>query len=336
MSRLNRVLDDKMEKEFMEGTLKPLLEVVKRDRDLVLEFRDPSVADIYCKGQCLEIERCGGGYKISAHEKFLNGGSLMLGSAEAADLFVKEKLPFVKQRMAELRSAGMEIEFEQALIRANNLEAKLNTDYFAVDSQVFLGSGQDHIDVLGIYWPDHRSDEEISLALIEVKFGLNGGIDKLAEQVERYYDALTDNISRIASHTQVMLQQKLRMGLITGGSAEALRKLKRLNISDDAKCVKIVVAMVDYDLRSTLLRAQIPKLRDLKSKKQLKNPIEVIHLGYGLWSGNAVRDLNDIPPSPDQPGECSDDPANATISPNRDSNRAAYKMGQVARSSESS
>ena len=86
----------------------------------------------------------------------------MLRSADETDLFVKEMLPFVKQRMAEVRSGGMEIEFQQALIRANNLEAKLNTDYFAVDSQVFLGPRQDHIDVLGIHWPNHGSDEDVS------------------------------------------------------------------------------------------------------------------------------------------------------------------------------
>jgi hypothetical protein len=300
MSRENRVLSDEMEMEFKSGTLKPLLEVVQRDRDLILEFRDPSKATIYCKGQRLDIDSYRGGYKISAHESFLKEGQLKLQSTEEVESFIKEKLPYVKQRISEHRSGGMEIEFEQALIRANNLESNLNTDYFAVDRQVFLGNSQDHIDVLGIYWPDHKSDEDVSLALIEVKFGLYGGIDKLAEQVEGYYNALENNIrgdEGIAQQAQNLLRQKLRMGLITGGSEEALAKLKRLNVSDDAKRVKIVVAMVDYNLRSTLLRVQIPKLRDLQSKKQLKNPIEVIHLGYGLWAGNAVRDFSDIPPA---------------------------------------
>lgn len=296
MSRKNHVLDDKMEMEFKEGILKPLLDVVKRDRDLILEFRDSWCADIYCKGHCIEIKSCGDGYKISADKKFLKEGPKKLHSAEEADSFVKEKLPFVKQCMAEHRSGGMEIEFEQALIRANNLEAKLNTDYFAVDRQALLAPGQDRIDVLGIYWPDHKSDEDVSLTLIEVKLALNGKIDKLAEQVEGYYNALEKNISNIADHTQELLRQKLRMGLITGGSKEALAKLeKRLAISKDAKRVKIVIAMVDYDSRSTLLRAQIPKLRDFESTNHLKNPIEVIHLGYGLWAGNAVRDVSDTP-----------------------------------------
>jgi len=202
----------------------------------------------------------------------------------------------------------MEIEFEQALIRANNLEANLNTDYFTVDRQALLDEGQDRIDVLGIYWPDHKSDEDVSLALIEVKFSLYGGIETLAEQVERYYNALAKNISPpqpdetcpikggIACHAQKLLRQKLRMGLITGGNEKALEKLQRLNVSHDPKRVKIVVAMVDYNLRSPRLRAQIPKLRQLESAKQLKSPIEVMHLGYGLWAGNAVKDLSDIPP----------------------------------------
>jgi hypothetical protein len=34
----------------------------------------------------------------------------------------------------------------------------------------------------------------------------------------------------------------------------------------------------------------------LESAKQLKSPIEVMHLGYGLWVGNAVKNLSDIPP----------------------------------------
>jgi hypothetical protein len=118
----------------------------------------------------------------------------------------------------------------------------------------------------------------------------------LAEQVEGYYDALEKNISRIADHTQEMLRQKLRMGLITGGSKEALEKLGRLNVSHDAKSVKIVIAMVDYNLRSTLLRTQMPKLRQLESAKRLNNPIEVIHIGYGLWAENAVRELSDLVP----------------------------------------
>jgi len=106
MSRENRVLDGKMEDEFISGTLKPLLDVVRRDRDLILESRDPFGAAIYCKGQSLEIKSCSDGGKIiysiiSADKKFLEEGSLKLQSAEEAELFVKEKLPFVKQRMAE-------------------------------------------------------------------------------------------------------------------------------------------------------------------------------------------------------------------------------------------
>ena len=293
MSREIRYLSDEMELAFTEGILQPLLGVVQRDRDLVLEFRDPRVADIYCKGQCLEIEKCGDGYKISAHQKFLKDGALMFQSAEKADSFVKEELPFVKQRMAEHRSGGLEIEFQQALIRANNLEPNLNTDYFAVDSQVFLGPGQDHIDVLGIYWPDHRSDEDVALALIEVKFGLKGGIEKLAEQVDGYYNALDENISRIADHTQKMLRQKLRMGLITGGSVEAMKKLQRLNVSTDPKRVKIVVAMVEPRSTFDSVKCADPNSPAVEIKEGSETPYRGVSSWIRVVGGErSPRDLN--------------------------------------------
>jgi hypothetical protein len=131
----------------------------------------------------------------------------------------------------------------------------------------------------------------------------------LAEQVKGYYNALAKNIvpplpdgtceimGGIADHTEKLLQQKLRLGLITGASNQALEKLRtKIRVSRDPKRVKIVVAMVDYNLRSPRLSLQIPKLRRLEDEMKLKYPIEVMHLGYGLWAGNAVRVLSDIPP----------------------------------------
>jgi hypothetical protein len=130
-----------MQDAFMNGILKPLLEAVKRDRDLILEFRDENEASIYCKGQCIEIKGCAGAYDVQAHEKFLQPGPRKLRSGVEAEEFVENTLPIIKQRIAQHRSTGMEIEFEQALIRANNLEPGLNTDYFAVDRQVALDRG---------------------------------------------------------------------------------------------------------------------------------------------------------------------------------------------------
>jgi len=277
MSRETHVLSPEMEGDFLHGTLNPLLEVVHRDRDLILEFRDPQEAAIYCKGQRLKIKSCGDGYALSADAAFQKNGSQKVQSATDAESFVKEQLPFVKQAIAEHRSRGNEIEHEQLLIRANNMEPNLNTDYFAVDRQALLRVGDDRIDVLGIHWPgsSRRFDEDVALALIEVKYTLGGGVEKIAEQVLRYYKLLEANIGDVADEAQKLLRQKLRLGLITGASEEALKRLATLQVSKVPERAKIVLALVDYSPRSTRL--------DVEGLGHLKSQVQIFRLGLGLW-----------------------------------------------------
>lgn len=277
-----------MEADFIKGCLAPLLGVVKRDRDLILEVRDRLAATIYCKGQAIEVKSCRGGYELSADEKFL-AEPWRIQTEGDANSFIKENLPFVKQRIAEHRSAGMEIEFEQALIRANNLEPKLNTDYFAVDRQALLGVGNERIDVLGVYWKNHSSTRPLDLALIEVKYGLKGGIESITEQIAGYCQALTANIDKVVVDAEKLLKQKLRMGLITSLNEDARKNLEGLSIARDPKRVRILVALVDYNPASRLLKDEVPKLEELKLKLALVHPIEVFHLGFGLWQDNAVQ-----------------------------------------------
>jgi hypothetical protein len=282
----SHVLDSTMLEAFESGVLNPLLNIVKRDRDLILEFR-AHYATIYCKGHRMDIRQSGKYYEISADEKFL-AEPKKLQSREGAEAFVKNVLPFVKQAIAEHRSARNEIECEQALIHANNAD-DLNTDYFAIDRQGYLGTDQDRIDVLGIYWPDHTSDKDVDLALIEVKFALSGKIGEVADQVTGYYNTLEKNIDGVAEEAQKLLRQKLRMGLITSASKDALAKLEKLRVSRDPKRVKIVLAMVDYNPRSTQLESELTKLGELQAARRLAHPIEVFHLGFGLWTKNARK-----------------------------------------------
>src|SRR5947209_3204548 len=114
---MSRLLSEEMQRAFMNGVLSPILKAVQHDRDLILEFRGADHASVYCKGQCIDIVRHGCQYAVEAHEKFLDLRRL-LSSSEEAGAFVHDDLPDVKQRIAMHRSGGMEIEFEQALIRA--------------------------------------------------------------------------------------------------------------------------------------------------------------------------------------------------------------------------
>jgi hypothetical protein len=141
----------------------------------------------------------------------------------------------------------------------------------------------DRLDVLGIHWPDRRNGKDLALALIEVKYGVSGGVEKIAGQVRRYYEGLAAGIDFFATEAQGILRQKLELGLIAGESAGAIEKLKGLPVSSDLKRVKIVLALVDFSPDSTRLKAE--ELRHLPFSDQ----IEIFHLGYGLWDENADK-----------------------------------------------
>jgi len=263
-----------------KGVLEHLVAAVRSDRDLNMEFRGHS-ADIYCKGYQMHLQSVGAHvYKISVHEKFWDE-ELPLASRDDVSEFVKVKLPFIKQKMATHCPNGHEIEFEQSLIRANNREPGIHTDYFAIDRQVLMGSSSNQLDVLGIHWPDHLNDKDLGLALIEVKYGVSGGVEKIAAQVNRYHEGLKANIEFFANEAQGILRQKLELGLIAGESIGAIEKLKRLPVSSDLRRVKIVLALVDLSPRAVGVKAA--ELKQLSFADQ----IEIFHLGYGLWDKNA-------------------------------------------------
>jgi hypothetical protein len=226
MTQASNILSDTLKNDLLSGVLNPLLEVVQSDRDLNMEFRG-QCANIYCKGYQIHLKSGGGhGYKISVHEKFWEE-ELPLTSQEDVVDFVKTKLPLIKQNMAMHCAYGHEIEFEQSFIRANNREPGVHTDYFAVDRQVLMGSSADRLDVLGIHWPDHLRDQDLGLALIEMKYGVSGGVEKIAGQVNRYYEGLKANVEFFANEAESILRQKLELGLIAAGESAGHHKAQK-------------------------------------------------------------------------------------------------------------
>src|SRR2546429_273308 len=146
MMQVSHILKDALYNDLRSGVLAPLLETVRSDRDLNMEFRG-KCADIYYKGYRLHVESAGGhGYKISVNEKFREKESPTLASPEDVSEFVKTELSHMKREMAMHRSHGNEIEFEQSLTRANNSEPGIHTDYFAIDRQVLMGSTEHRLD----------------------------------------------------------------------------------------------------------------------------------------------------------------------------------------------
>lgn len=278
-----RKLSTEFENALRQGVLEPLLRKVQHDRDLILEIRRQRI-DIYCKGHvALSIKPRSNrvGYSVSADKCFLNmTASIVL--KDDAENFVERSLPLIKQRIAE-HKGGRELEFDQLIVRMNNREAGLNTEYFVVDRQISVG-GKYRFDMLGVHWPRDQRARAVSVspALIEVKYSLAGGVEGLANQLQSYYDVVDENATWIAEQIENTLRKKLDLGLITAGSEAALNKLKTLPVNKDIAQFRFVIALVDCNPNSRLSDLDLGPLK-------FANQVEVFKLGLGLWTANSIK-----------------------------------------------
>lgn len=268
------------------GILSPLLEAVHRDRDLILEIRE-GYLNVYFRGHSLlRLAQNGRSYPFSLHEKFMVKalcGLSRFSSQDDAKQFVRA-LPEVKARVLALRESANEIECEQMLMRANNCEPHLNTDYFIIDRQLVTRDGKGRFDLVGICQP-HRSwahTRSLPLALLELKLGLNADIQTLHEQLGQYYESVKADLEDVVEEVEHLLGQKLSLDLIRQPKGR-LAALRRVSISRDVNDVRFGIVLVDYHPGSALLRRAEEQLGRLHFRDQ----IDVFHVGFGLWQRRA-------------------------------------------------
>lgn len=279
-----RRLSDTFMENLLQGHLNPLLLKVKSDRDLVLDIRD-NYLNIYFKGQSLlkltenEIKAA---YDVGIHEKFAQNISELpdnLGNEGDVAMFVR-KIPNIKDRITEVTKSGSEVEFEQMLIRSNNYEPRLNTEYFIVDRQYSGVGAKEQFDLLGLFWPraNRRKNRMVDLAMIEVKYGLNPDVSEIHNQLSRYFTEIDNHFSDVCKDVHSIFMQKLKLGLFEDTS-ERLAAMHQFHIRDEINNMKVVVALVDYNPHSEKLASAARGLRELPFSDQ----IELFFLGFGLW-----------------------------------------------------
>lgn len=277
-----------LNKKFMQalrgGKLSALREVVAADRDLILEIRKNAL-DVYFKGnRLLRLDQTRTGYPITLDDKFrveALADLTSLRSASDTEMFVAA-IPAIKERIVGLRRGASEIEYEQMLIRANNCERRLNTEYFIIDRQLVTADRSGQMDLIAVYWPrrNRNHNRKVALSLMEVKYGRNRDIRNLPHQLSRYHDDLKNRVSEVAAEAETLLRQKVELGLFVG-TERRLEALKTLTVKRCMKDVRFVVVLVDYNPWSKLL--------DLKALKALPfgDRIDIFHMGFALWRRNA-------------------------------------------------
>ena len=264
------------------GFLASLRESVAQDTDLNLEIR-ANYLNIYFKGNSLLklSEVVPARYRVEIHERFREGLDLPpeLVDAPSAAQFVSA-IPQLKANIAKHGQSSIELEYEQLIIRANNQEPRNISDYFIVDRQYALPECR--FDLLGLYWErtGRRRNQEVPLCLFEAKFGLNSEIAQLAEQLQRYYEALQPKAAQIAEEIDGIFHQKLALGQYRQG--ERVEAMQTLRVSRDMAQVRFVVLLVDYNPNSTLLNKTALQALPFASQ------IRLMCTGFAMWQQNVL------------------------------------------------
>lgn len=278
-----RSLNPKYMSDLKSGLLSKITKTVLNDRDLIMELRDNYI-NIYFKGQNLvAITYTEDGYTCTSHEKF-SGPASESTTRIASEDDVKSLLsefPSRKDAISHNSKGAKEIEVEQLIIRANNYEKRLNTDYFILDRQLVEPGNRDggRPDLTGFNWPtkNRRSGQEVAFSLFEVKYSLNPDINDLHQQIQGYYDWLKNNMECHVKQHQSILKQKHELGLFSCQEKGREDALPTLKISTDISKAEFNILLVDYNPASKILNL------DALNQLSFRDQINIFNIGFGLW-----------------------------------------------------
>jgi len=264
--------------QFRTGFLQCILQAIHDDKDLDLYIRKNYV-NVYYKGNSLFklTYNTEFSYKMYIDPKFIVHPIITsITDTETAQVVVGQ-IPQIKANIIRYGKKSLEIEYEQLIIRANNRESRTNPEYFIVDRQYAIG--KERLDLTGVYWDrtTRHQSRQMKPCIFEIKYALNSDLKQIAQQIERYYHAITPNMSDFTGELTIILRQRLQLGLYEG-SEQRLRAMEKVLISSNIEDLRFVVVLVDYNPNSALFDEQ--HLRDLS----IKSPIFLLKTGFGMWS----------------------------------------------------
>lgn len=275
-----RVISDTFIDNLKTGFLSELREKVVQDLDLDLHIRE-GYLNIYFKGNALLklTERAQSKYKVDIHKKFLYGLQIPdLVDANTTRTFI-DSIPKIKENIIKYGKSSLEIEYEQLIIRANNNEARNNSEYFIVDRQFIIG--KDRIDLVGFFWDStfRRSGQTVFPCIMEIKFALNSDINKVQDQLTRYFDAIQPMAENFSKDLQAAFRQRLELGIFHQ-SPERIAAMKTLEFSTNFQDFQFIIIFVDYNPRSSQLNL------DAIEKLPFRDQIKIFHTGFAMWQQN--------------------------------------------------
>ena len=299
-----RQLTEILFNELKNGQFKTLLEYVKNDDTLDMEFRGNSFELYYRGGQLLLISEIKPKkYVWNALDAKYNDGHKLKNNPENFEEYIPEAKHLIDYHICASKKNHLgEKEIQQLVVKENNYSTNSNdTDYFIVDMEYKIGKKNDspRFDLIALRWdsnPTTRKKDSVSLAIIEVKQGIesiqttycekdgkphiNPGLRKHQKDYLEFIEKKT--LPRFCDDMLTVFKQKCELGLIRANpkieqivsftNNYPLQLEKPLHID-------FICLLANFKDKSRALEIEFIGMEDCKF-------IKSSYAGYGLYANN--------------------------------------------------
>lgn len=292
---MSRELNDAFINDLLKGTLKELLDYVKRDNTLDLQIREDYINIYYQGGNVLKVSEKVGKYLFVFDENYLKACPFI--KIVTLEGYQKTKdwnayFPLAKQAMDFYFSENRkeEREFQQLVVRENNYSSIANsTDYFIIDIEYDNRDGA-RFDIIAIQWDSTSTARQLpkgykpKLVIFEMKYGdtaLNGssGMEKHCSDFKTFTSKRA-TVSAFKHEMLQLFQQKRTLGLIPPLiKIDAKGNSKPIVEFEDQ--IEFIFLIANHDPESTKLQNELTHLVNHDVKFIASN-----FMGYGLYNQN--------------------------------------------------
>ena len=282
-----RHISEEFLNEFLNGSLKNILDYIHQDHTLDMELRRTEVTIYYRGGKLFSIKE--DGYTlVPFDEKYTKPVNEHIPDINN----IKDYIPKAKHIMDAwfAKTRKWERELQQQIIIENNYSPTAeDTDYFIIDME-YKDIGR--ADIVALRWDSTTTAHKLKsykpkLTIFELKQGCdsiagNSGIVKHYDDFKASYSNPKKKEDFIDDMIEIFAQKR-KLGLIPYLD----KNLKKKEVHDVDKEIDFIVILANYKSASTQLsKIDIKKLIGCKF-------IFANGMGYGLFSKNVV-DLSDF------------------------------------------
>lgn len=300
MRQLTPTLFNELKKET--GKFHALLEYVKADDTLDMEFRGNSFTLYYRGGALLIVEENPDGsynwkgiteeYLLKDEYKYVQKHS----NVEQFDEYIPEAKHIIDRYICRGPKNHLgEKEIQQLVVKENNYSPNSqDTDFFIVDMEYEEAVGAGRFDLIALRWDSNgpaRKKDDVSLTVIEVKQGFNTvrtsagspGLYSHQEDFSKFIDAkkISGKLKNFCEDMVMIFKQKCELGLIlANGKINNITRDYHLDVEDN---IDFVCLLANYKKASENLKNELEDMesKGMKSCKFIRSH----YCGYGLYAG---------------------------------------------------